>query len=106
MKGISQRFRVISFIPFRQVQRAIDLYMGLGQGKLRAMELNLCLEHLKREWKLVPGNGRDLEKEGRLAVLSVRTSQSAETFPSLNICVRRHSHDCEIQSLHALIKGP
>lgn len=49
------------------VQRAIDLYMGLGQGKLRAMELNLCLEHLKREWKLVPGNGRDLEKEGTLA---------------------------------------
>ena len=41
--------------------------MGLGQGKLRAMELNLCLEHLKREWKLVPGNGRDLEKEGTLA---------------------------------------
>ncbi|KAK4839185.1 hypothetical protein QYF36_019896 [Acer negundo] len=60
MKGIYQRFRVISFIPFRQVQRAIDLYMGLGQGKLRAMELNLCLEHLKREWKLVglPNSGR------------------------------------------------
>lgn len=31
------------------VQHAIDLYMGLGQGKLRAMELNLCLDHLKRE---------------------------------------------------------
>lgn len=47
------------------VQRAIDLYMGLGRGKLRARERNLCLEHLKREWKLVPGNEWDLEKEGR-----------------------------------------
>ena len=45
------------------VQRAIDLYMALGQGKLRARERNLCLEHLKREWKLVPGNEWDLEKE-------------------------------------------
>lgn len=32
------------------VQLAIDLYMGLGQGKRRAVELNLCLEDIKRGW--------------------------------------------------------
>lgn len=63
MKGIYQKGVLVL------VQRAIDLYMGLGQGRLRAMELNLCLEHLKREWKLVPGNGWDLEREGTLAWL-------------------------------------
>ncbi|GLJ58790.1 hypothetical protein SUGI_1480440 [Cryptomeria japonica] len=32
------------------VQLAIDLYMGLGQGKRRAVELNLRLEDIKRGW--------------------------------------------------------